>query len=147
MTRRVGVAHLGRRFHLLRFKHCRDRSQPLLSCACFLLHLVDLTVIHEQTELLLVLCCCCFLKSRDFRRVLCVPQGADELAEGGPTMRLVGPAAGQHGVHGGRAALRFGEPDTGLELVDHLPVLQPEERLLAHGEDLPHAHTLRHIQR
>lgn len=61
-----------------------------------------------------------------------MPQGADELAEGGSTTWLVGPAVGQHGVHGGWAALRFGEPDPRLKLVDHLPVLKPEERLLAH---------------
>lgn len=69
-----------------------------------------------------------------------VPQGADELPEAGPGVRLVGPAAGEQGVDGGRAVLWFGESNSRLQLVDHLPVLQPEERLLGHREDLPHTH-------
>lgn len=47
---------------------------------------------------------------------------------------------GRQRVDCGGAELRFGESDPGLQLVDHLAVLQPEERLLGHGEDLPHAH-------
>lgn len=61
-----------------------------------------------------------------------VPQGADELAEVGSGMRLIGPAAGEHGVYGGRAELRFGESNSRLQLVDYLPILQPEEWLLGH---------------
>lgn len=53
----------------------------------------------------------------------CVPQGADELAEAGPAGRLVGPAAGEQGVDGGRALLRLGKSNSQLQLVDHLPVL------------------------
>lgn len=42
----------------------------------------------------------------------CVPQGADELAEAGPGVGVVGPAAGEQGVDGGRAERRFGESDS-----------------------------------
>lgn len=71
----------------------------------------------------------------------CAPEGADELAEAGAAVRFVGPAAGQQGVECGWAVLGFGESNSTLQLVDHLPILQPEERLLGHWEDLPHTHT------
>lgn len=56
-------------------------------------------------------------------------------------MWLIGPAAHEQGVDGRRTELRFVESNAGLQLIDHLTVLQPEERLLGHGEDLPNAHT------
>lgn len=60
-----------------------------------------------------------------------MPQGADQLAEGGPALWLISPAVAEEGVHGGGTALGFGEPDSRLQVVDHLPVLHPEEGLLA----------------
>lgn len=78
-----------------------------------------------------------------------VPQVADQLVEGGPALWLVGPAVAEQGVHGRGAALGLGEPDPRLQVVDHLPVLHPEEGLLAQREDLPRANGLnthRHTQ-
>lgn len=71
----------------------------------------------------------------------CAPEGADELAEAGPGVRLVGPAAGEQRVDGGRTEVRLGESNSRLQLNDHLPVLQPGERLLGRGEYLPHTNT------
>lgn len=68
--------------------------------------------------------------NNETRNVQNVPQGADELAELGSGVRLIGPAAGEEGVYVGRAELRFGESDSRLQLVDYLAILQPEERLL-----------------
>lgn len=56
-------------------------------------------------------------------------------------MWFIGPAAGQYWVHYRWAELRFGESDSGLQLSDHLTVLQPEEWLLSHWKDFPHTHT------
>lgn len=69
------------------------------------------------------------------------PKGEDEISEGGAAVRLVGPASSEQGVDCGRALLRFVEPNSGLQLVDHLAVFQPEKWLLSHGEDLPNTHT------
>ena len=44
----------------------------------------------------------------------CVPQGADELAEARAATWLVGPAASEQGVDGGRAELRFRESNSQL---------------------------------
>lgn len=74
------------------------------------------------------------------RRFWCLPEGAGEVGESGSGVRLIGPTLGEHGVHCGGAELRFGESDTWLQLVNHLAVLQPEEWLLCHWEDLPHTH-------
>lgn len=75
------------------------------------------------------------------RACRCVPKGANKVPEGGASLWLKGPAAGDQGIDGGGTALWFEEANSRLQLVDDLPVLQPEERLLSHREDLPNTHT------
>lgn len=70
-----------------------------------------------------------------------LPDLHHQLGEVWPLPVVVGPAAGHEGVEGWGAVLRLGQPDALFQLVDHVPVLQPEERLLAVTHDLPHAHS------
>lgn len=62
----------------------------------------------------------------------CAPEGAGKLAKAGTATGLIGPAAGKQRVDDGWAELRFVESNARFQLGDHLPVLQPEERLLGH---------------
>lgn len=75
------------------------------------------------------------------------PERADELAEGGSAVRLVGPAAGEQAVDLGGTLLWFGKANSRLQLVDHLTVFQPEERLLGHRENLPDAHAYKNTNK
>ena len=72
--------------------------------------------------------------------VVTVPDLDHQLSEGGAFLGVVGPAAGHEGVEGGGALVWFGQPDALFQLVDHIPVLQPEERLLPTAYYLPQAH-------
>ena len=69
-----------------------------------------------------------------------VPDLEDQVGEGGSLPGVVGPAAGHEGVERRGAVLGFGKADPLLQLVDHVPVLQPEERLLTPTQDLPQTH-------
>lgn len=68
-----------------------------------------------------------------------VPQLAHKLGEAGSLTGAVGPAAGHEGVKCRWAPLGFGQTDALLQLVYHILVFQPEERLLTSTHNLPHA--------
>lgn len=54
-------------------------------------------------------------------------------------MGVVAPAAGHERVQGRRALLRFGQPVALFQLVNHITVVQPVERLFTSANNLPHA--------
>lgn len=124
------VSYFGWRLCLGGVEYGRDGARPVPPHVrlLLLLHLVDLAVRTEPTRASAV--CFNLSEERLYKRVR-VPEGAGQLAEGGADLRLVGPAAGEQGVDGRRAVRGLVEPDAGLQVVDDLPVLQPEERLLS----------------
>lgn len=72
-----------------------------------------------------------------------LPDLDHQLGEVGSLSGVVGPAAGHERVEGRRAVVWFGQPDSLLQLVDHVSVLEPEKRLLPAAHYLPHAHGYR----